>query len=94
MPNSELAHVNPGINGMVNIVKNLTLARMVESGIQPINNVSALINHIGVDIVAYQSLSVLVANISIQLFQNVYVCPDSNGTVKFVFNATMVEHGM
>lgn len=79
---------------MDSIAKNHTHAQMVESGTQLTNSVFAPIDPIGVDIVAFQSLTALEANTSIQLFQNVSVCQDSSGTVEFVSNAITVGYGM
>jgi hypothetical protein len=87
-------HVILAIDGMGNFVKNHMFAQMEEYGIQPINNVSALMDHIGVDMLAYQLKNVMVDNISIQLFKNVHVLQVIIGMVDFVYNATMEELGI
>jgi|LakMenEpi03Aug12_release.lakeMendotaPanAssembly.Ray.scaffolds.fasta_scaffold196890_3 hypothetical protein len=49
----QLVLANQVIDGMGNFVKNLMFVQMVEYGIQHINNVSALIISIGVDMLVY-----------------------------------------
>lgn len=87
-------NVNLEINGMGNTAQNLSNVQMAESGIFNINNVSAQMDHFGVDILASQLKNVLEDNISIQLFLNVFASQDSNGMESFVFSAVMEELGM
>lgn len=81
-------------NGMANIVKYLTLAQLVEYGIQHINNVSVQMATIGQAITVYPLHNAMVANISILLFQNVHAFQASNGMANIVYSVEMVKHGI
>jgi hypothetical protein len=89
-----VVHVILAIDGMDNFVKNHSFVQMEEYGIQRINNVFALMDHIGVDMLVYQLKNVMVDNILIQLFKNVHVLQVITGMVKFVYNATTEELGI
>ena len=68
--------------------------QMEEYGIQRINNVSALMDHIGVVMLVYQLKNVMVDNILIQLFKSVHALQVITGMVNFVYNATTEELGI
>ena len=81
-------------DGMDNFVKNHMFVQMEEYGIQRINNVSALMDHIGVVMLVYQLKNVMVDNILIQLFKSVHALQVITGMVNFVYNATTEELGI
>jgi hypothetical protein len=92
--NLQLVLVSQDIDGMDNTVKSPMFVRMEEFGIQPTNNVSVQMDHIGQDLVVYQHKNALVVNILILLSKNVLVMLDSTGMENNVFNVQTVELGI
>lgn len=90
----QLVLANQVIDGTGNFVKNLMFVQTVEYGTQHINNVSALIIPIGVDMLVYLLKNVQGDNILTQQFKNVHAFQDIIGMVEFVYNVPMEELGI
>jgi hypothetical protein len=87
-------HVNLDIDGMVNSAKNHLSVQMVEFGTLHINNVFALTDLIGLDIIVFRPKNVWVVNTLIQAYKNVYAFLALTGMEKYVYNVQMDGPGI